>query len=189
MITRLVVSAGGGLLLSFAFPPLRLDFLAWIAFIPLFWAIHKDPRPAFAALYGLAFGIAFFLADLSWIYRTLMIHGHFGWASALAMLAGMVLTLSLFPEVFAFILALLENRGITPALAAPFLWTALEYVRTFVFTGFPWDLAGYSQVCRASVVQFADITGVYGVSFLLLLVNGTLWELLRAIMKRDRWPL
>jgi apolipoprotein N-acyltransferase len=189
MIARLVVSVGGGLLLSFAFPPLRLDFLAWIAFIPLFWAIHKDPRPAFAALCGLAFGIAFFLVDLSWIYRTLVVHGHFGWASALAMLAGMILAVSLFPEVFAFVLALLANRGITPAVAAPFVWTALEYLRTVAFTGFPWDLTGYSQAGRASVIQFADITGVYGISFLILLVNGTLWELMRAMMEKDRLPM
>jgi apolipoprotein N-acyltransferase len=189
MIIPLVVSFGGGLLLSFAFPPLGLDFLAWIAFIPLFWAIHKDSRPAFAAVYGLAFGIAFFAADLSWIYRTLTIHGHFGWASAIGMLAGMVLTLSLFPMTFAFISAHLLKRGITPALAAPFVWTALEYIRTVAFTGFPWDLTGYSQAGRVTVIQFADITGVYGVSFFILLVNGALWEVLRAMMKGDRFPV
>jgi apolipoprotein N-acyltransferase len=189
MITLLVVSVGGGLLLSFAFPPLRLDLLAWIAFLPLFWAIHRDPRPAFAALYGVAFGVAFFSVDLSWIYHTLTVHGHFGSASAIAMFVGMILTLALFPGTFAFILALLLNRGINPALAAPFLWTALEYFRTVLFTGFPWDLTGYSQAGRETVIQIADITGVYGVSFLLLLVNGTLWEVLRAIMKRDRFPV
>ena len=188
MIAPLVVSIGGGLLLSFAFPPLKLDLLAWIAFVPLFWAIHKDPRPALAALYGVLFGIAFFSVDLSWICNTLTVHGHFGYAAALAMFFGMVLTLALFPGTFAFVSAILLNRGIAPALAAPFLWTALEYFRTVLFTGFPWDLVGYSQAGRTTVIQIADITGVYGVSFLLLLVNGTLWELLRATTKRDRFP-
>jgi apolipoprotein N-acyltransferase len=105
------------------------------------------------------------------------------------MFVGMILTLALFPGAFAFISALLLNRGITPALAAPFLWTALEYFRTVLFTGFPWDLTGYSQAGHETVIQIADMTGVYGVSFLLLLVNGTLWEVLRAIMKRDRFPV
>ncbi|MGO9568556.1 MAG: apolipoprotein N-acyltransferase [Desulfomonilaceae bacterium] len=189
MIAPLVASVGGGLLLSCAFPSLQLDFLTWIAFVPLFWAIHKDSRPAFAALYGVAFGIAFFSVDLSWIYHTLTVHGHFGFASALAMFVGMILTLALFPGAFAFVLALLLNRGITPVFSAPFLWTALEYFRTALFTGFPWDLTGYSQAGRETVIQIADITGVYGVSFLLLLVNGTLWEVLRATMKRDRFPV
>lgn len=189
MIAPLVVSIGGGLLLSFAFPPLGLNVLAWIAFVPLFWAIHKDPRPALAALYGLVFGVAFFSADLSWICNTLTVHGHFGYATALAMFAGMVFTLALFPGTFAFISTLLLNRGIAPAVAAPFLWTALEYFRTVLFTGFPWDLAGYSQAGPSTVVQIADITGVYGISFLLLLVNGTVWELLRATMNRNRFPV
>jgi apolipoprotein N-acyltransferase len=189
VIGLLVVSAGGGLLLSFAFYPLRLDFLAWIAFVPLFWAIHKDSRPAFAALYGMTFGIAFFSVDLSWIHHALAVHGRFGSASTLALFVGVILTLALFPEAFAFVSALLLNRGIPPALAAPFLWTALEYFRTGVFTGFPWDLSGYSQVGRETVIQIADITGVYGVSFLLLLVNGSLWEVMRATMKRDRFPV
>ena len=149
MIAPLVASAGGGLLLSFAFPPLRFDFLAWIAFIPLFWAIHNDSRPSFCALYGVAFGIVFFSVDLHWIYHTLTVHGHFGVPSALALLAGMVLTLSLFPGAFTLLLSLLSNKGIAPSFAAPFLWTALEYVRTVLFTGFPWDLTGYSQMPHA----------------------------------------
>jgi apolipoprotein N-acyltransferase len=136
-----------------------------------------------------AFGITFFLTDLSWVHRTLTLHGHFASVVALVMLAGMVLALSIVPGVFALILGLFSSKGIAPALVAPFLWTALEYFRTVVFTGFPWDLAGYSQACRLTVIQVTDITGVYGVSFLLLLVNGTLWELLQATVKRDRWPV
>ncbi len=189
MIASLVASACGGLLLSFAFPPFRFDFLAWFAFIPLFWAIHKDPRPSFCALYGAAFGIAFFSVDLHWIYHALTVYGHFGVASALAMLAGMVLTLCLIPAAFTFLLSLLSNKGIAPSLAAPFLWTASEYIRTVLFTGFPWDLAGYSQMPHPVVIQAADITGVYGVSFLVLLVNGVLWELIRAKIDKSRPPL
>ncbi len=189
MIVSLVATAGGGLLLSLAFPPFRFDFFAWFAFIPLFWAIHNDSRPSFCALYGAAFGIVFFSVDLHWIYHALTVYGHFGVPSAVALLAGMVLTLSLIPAAFTLLLSLLSNKGIAPSLAAPFLWTALEYVRTVLFTGFPWDLAGYSQMPHALVIQIADITGVYGISFLLLLVNGVLWELIRVKIDRSRPPL
>jgi apolipoprotein N-acyltransferase len=63
-------------------------------------------------------------------------------------------------------------------LTVPALWTALELARTYVFSGFPWALLGYSQHSLLPVIQMADITGVYGVSFLIVFVNTALMEFL-----------
>ncbi len=61
------------------------------------------------------------------------------------------------------------------ALAGPVIWVAVEYARSnFSFLAFPWVLAGHSQHANLSVIQIADITGVFGVSFLILLVNGAI---------------
>jgi len=59
------------------------------------------------------------------------------------------------------------------------LWVGLEYTRTYAFTGLPWGLIGYTQYSNLWLIQISDITGVYGVSFLIILVNlaiASLWN-------------
>jgi apolipoprotein N-acyltransferase len=51
-------------------------------------------------------------------------------------------------------------------LLAPVFWVALEYVRSFLLTGFPWGIVGYSQFNRLHIIQISDMFGVYGISFL-----------------------
>ena len=181
-------AVGGGLLLALAFPPVHIDFLAWIAFVPLFWALNNEARPGWAFLYGTAFGIAFFLVDVRWTYGTMILHGHFAPYSAGGVFVGLVLTLALFPAAFALGLCLAARKGFRPSLAAPFLWTCTEYLRTVAFTGFPWDLVGYSQFGRLILLQVADLTGVYGISFLVLLVNAALWEIIRTRGAGEAFP-
>jgi len=127
----------------------------------------------------MAFGTAFSLLDVSWIHWTLVTHGHFGAVSAIALFIAMALAMALFPAVFAYVLVRTENAGFSAAVIAPFLWTGLEYIRTYVFTGFPWDLVGYSQAGRLTLIQLADITGIYGISFLVVLGNAAIWKALR----------
>ncbi|MBI4961945.1 MAG: apolipoprotein N-acyltransferase [Desulfomonile tiedjei] len=181
MIKSLLAAAAGGFLLSLSFSPTNLYLLAWISFIPLFWALRRQPSFPHAAMCGFAFGAAFFLVDVSWVYRTLVLHGHFETLPALAVFFGMVLSLAFIPAVFALGLSFLARAGFRQALVAPFLWVALEYVRTVIFTGFPWDLTGYSQAGQLRLIQIADLTGVYGISFLVVFVNGALWEVLTRI--------
>ena len=188
MILSLLASAGGGFLLSLSFPPARIDLFAWIAFVPLYYCVESSPRASAGFLSGTVFGLVFFLFDVSWIYRTLAVHGHFAPAVAGLLFAAMVLTLALFPAIFGLLLAFFSSKGFRPSLTGPFLWTCLEYVRAVAFTGFPWDLTGYSQVERLAVVQIADVTGVYGISFLILLVNGAVWELARGLASGQRPP-
>lgn len=189
MMLNIAVSVGGGLLLSLAFPPYRLDPLAWIAFVPLFWSIHRDSRLASAALSGASFGAAFFMVDVAWIYRTLVVHGHFGVVQALFTFLGLTLFLSMFVAAFGLVLGFVQRRGYRFAVLAPFLWTGLEYVRAMAFTGFPWDLAGYSQASRLAVIQLTDVTGIYGVSFLIVLVNAAFWETAKSLMDRESLPV
>jgi len=69
-------------------------------------------------------------------------------------------------------------------LFAPILWVALEYLRSFLLTGFPWANLGHSQYLNLPIIQMADITGVYGLSFVILLVNATLVGVLHQWSKR-----
>ncbi len=188
MIYLVTTSALGGLLLSFAFPSAGLDFVAWIAFTPLFASLDRTDRPSRAVLCGFVFGFVFFLFDLSWIYRTLELHGHFSPPLSVLLLLCMTATLGLIPAVFSVALYGIRRNGFNHLAVAPFVWVALEYVRSTAFTGFPWDLTGYSQANRLLVVQISDITGVYGVSFFVVLVNAAIWSIARSLALRIAFP-
>ena len=131
------------------------------------------PKASRAFLLGLVTGGAYFGGTLYWLVETMTTFG--GLATPLAVFAAFVLVayLSLFPAAFAAILARLRARlGARAVLFAPFVWTATELGRQYVWDGFPWALLGYSQVTVLPVAQLVSIAGVYGLSALLALVSA-----------------
>jgi apolipoprotein N-acyltransferase len=122
--------------------------------------------------------LIFYVGILYWIYNVLTEFGHL--PSALGVLFVVLLSayLALYLSAFTFgVRWVRAHADIPETLFAPPLWVALEYLRGFLFSGFPWELLGYSQYRVLSLVQIADITGVYGVSFLIILVNVALYRL------------
>jgi apolipoprotein N-acyltransferase len=71
---------------------------------------------------------------------------------------------------------------------APFLWVGLEYVRSFLLSGFPWESLGYSQFDWLQLIQISDMFGVYGVSALIVAVNTLFFELLKQIGEKKALP-
>jgi apolipoprotein N-acyltransferase len=143
-----------------------------MALTPLIVSIARAHRPSVrrTALSGVACGAVYFSGTLYWLVDTMTTFG--GLATPAAMFAAGVLVayLSLFPTVFALVLARL-HRTLGPAalLMAPAVWVATELGRQYVWDGFPWALLGYSQVSVLPIAQVASITGVYGLSALLAL--------------------
>ncbi len=174
----LALAVSSGLLFAASFPPVDAGALAWVGLVPLLLAIRTGtPKRAFW-LGGLA-GIVWFAGTLSWVVYSLHVYAR----APLFLASGVALLLcaycALYPALFS--AAAVHLRRDRPALfflAAPALWTALELARTHVLTGFPWELLGTSQYRHPALIQIADITGVYGVSFLIVLVNGAIAELI-----------
>jgi apolipoprotein N-acyltransferase len=182
-ILTLVLS---GLLLTAAFPKMSQDRLAWLALVPLLWALNDaGPREAFRR--GLVFGIAHFLSLLYWLVPTMVIYGHLPVVLGVSILFIFAAALSLLfvaPMTCGFALA-----GRTPLrvlLFFPVFWVGFEYLRSFLLTGFPWELLGYSQHARLHLIQISDIVGVYGVSGLIALANAALF-LATLVVCRKTW--
>ena len=177
------LSAG---LLDFCFPvagPLRpwQPFLAWIALVPLLWALLADRNAAHprylrrAAVTGYLCGLLWYILNCYWIYQTMLLYGHvppFGSAGIVFLFSAV---LGLYFGAFGLILALFRRRfGLIPALAlAPFVWTALDLAAARI-TSVPWDQFGYSQVNNLWITRLAPWTGVYGITFLLVALNAFL---------------
>jgi len=184
-LRSLLLAASSGILLALAFPAPDLHHLAWIALLPLFLAIRGQSIRNGFWLGGLA-GILYFIGTVYWVTNSVYFYGGIPIVPASLITLLLCAYLALYPAVFgAAAVHIRKNHPSLFFIAAPALWTAIELARTYVFSGFPWSLLGYTQYRTLPIVQIADITGVYGVSFLIVMVNAALAEF---ITDKKRYP-
>ena len=169
--TRAALAVASGLALALAFPNFDLNLAAWIAFIPLLYAIDGEPlRNVFG--YSWLQGFACNIASLYWI--TITLH-HFADVRIIFAVLPMLLlaaVIALFSGAAVWAAGFITARlGLSIVLTLPITWTAVEWFRTYYPIGFPWNLLGYAAYQNLTLIQFAEFTGVYGVSALIVLFN------------------
>lgn len=161
-----------GLLLLLSFPDFDLSLLAWIALVPLLVALDGKPLLVTLAL-SYVTGAVFFVGIFDWIWSV----------SAYNVIDEILLAgyLAQYLGCWALGLTWIRRRtGLSAAVVAPPLWVGLEYVRAHLsFLALPWMLLGHSQYAHPSLIQVASFTGVYGLSFLIVLINAACAETLR----------
>jgi len=164
MLRRLILlPALSALLLTLAFPNFNFAFLAWFALIPLLIAI-KGERPWQAFLTGCITGLLFFGATMYWVSYVAVI-------GAVALVIYLALYFGIFAVCVDALSVQFPRPGIIHAIFISSLWVGLEYLRSHLLTGLGWALLGYTQWKILPLIQIADITGVYGVSFLIIFAN------------------
>jgi apolipoprotein N-acyltransferase len=158
-------------LLIMSFPKIEWWPLAWVALVPLLFALDGVSRKRSAFGWGLLFGFIFFFGTLGWLT-------HVTYPGAIIL----ALYLAIYPALFAAGTVYFKDLPLIPRvfiLAA--LWTVLEFLRAILFTGFGWVTLGHSQYKNLLLIQIADIIGLYGISFLVILVNLTVFETIKEI--------
>lgn len=163
-----------------AYAPFGLFFLLWITLGGLFLLFERADSAWAGARIGAAFGLGFFLAGVSWVYVSLHTFG--GMAPPLAALATFLFCalLSLYPALAGFFyLHLSPSPGWRRIGLFAALWVLSEWLRGWVFTGFPWLASGYSQTPPSPLAGYAPVLGVYGVSLITALVAALCGEALR----------
>jgi apolipoprotein N-acyltransferase len=122
---------------------------------------------------GLLTGIIYFSGTLYWLVETMRTFGGLPAPVAVVVCGLLVLFLSLYVALFAWLLARAFQRyGAAAVWAAPFLWTGSEYLRSWIGGGFPWVLLGYSQAMVPPIAQVASIGGVFLLSFVVAMVGA-----------------
>jgi apolipoprotein N-acyltransferase len=178
-----------GLLLVLCFPTFDLYPLAWVAFVPLAVSLW-DKKPKEAFLCGLLTGVVYFFGTLYWIYHSITYYGSIPFVASLALVFILSLYLGLYPGLFALLFSVKIRATRLPAvLLVPVFWVTLEFIRSYALTGFPWSSIGYSQYRFLYGIQFADVTGIYGVSFFVMAVNGAIADLFIVKKRRAEMPL
>jgi len=178
-----------GALCFLSFPRFDFEFLAWFALVPLFFALEKQTvRKSFWL--GWLAGTVYFLGAVHWVTNTMIRYGKLPAVLSYPIMLLFVVYLGLYVGIFAALFVFLRRQTRFPAvLSAPALWVSLELLRTYALSGFPWASMGYSQYRSLPVIQIADLTGVYGVSFLVVMINIAVMR--GALILKDRnfhWP-
>lgn len=188
---RVVLALSSAVLLVISFPGFNQPWAAWMALVP--WLIllcRTTPRHAFAWSYLI--GLLFFLGSIWWLVHVTVI----GW---LVLCAYLALYFAVFGWIVSHTLDRRHETGdqrpqktatrhgtcfvsclmshVSCLLVVPSAWVSLEYLRSHVLSGFGWNLLGYSQASWLPVIQIAEVTGVWGVSFLVVMANAVIARL------------
>ena len=163
-----VLSILSAVLLALSFSSFNLGLFAWCALVPLFIALeNKSLSRAFLITYS--FGVVFWSLTIYWLIHVTLI-------GQVVLILYLAIYFGLFGCVIYFSRFLSVNNCL---FFLPASWVLLEYLRSYLFTGFPWALIGFSQYRNLPIIQIADITGAWGVCFLVVLVNAALYLFLR----------
>ena len=174
---RAALAIASGLLLASAFPTMDWEPLAWFGFVPLLYAI-RGRSPARAFRLGWLTGFVFYLATTYWVGYTIRHYTSLPMPIVIGIVVIMAAALACYHGAFAAGLSLFQQGGRDVVWLAPALWVTLEWLRGWFFIGFPWGALGYSQYRFHDLVQIAEVTGVYGVSAVLVLFNVVVAEVL-----------
>lgn len=180
---NLVAAAGSGLLLAAAFPRPDLYPLAWVALVPLLLVMRHRP---FAS--GFTAGAVFFATVLYWLNFVMTTYGGLQPVFSLLAYLFLIAYLAVYFGLATWVACRLKTVLKLPYLfTLPPLWVALEYLRGVLFTGFPWAIIGYSQQNFSLAIQSSDVTGVYGVSLMLVVVNCAIAGVIATPKSRLAW--
>ncbi|MFA5357027.1 MAG: apolipoprotein N-acyltransferase [Candidatus Omnitrophota bacterium] len=165
ILKDILLCLSSAILLALSFSRSGLWLLAWFAFLPVFFALNnKTNKQAFLLFF--VTGVLFWSGTIYWLVNVT-------WPGTIVL----VFYLALYFAVFGLVIRPFTRRSTPYALIfIPSVWVLLEYIRGLLFTGFPWAILGYSQYLNLPAIQITDITGAWGVSFLVMMVNAAIVE-------------
>jgi apolipoprotein N-acyltransferase len=177
-LTRAALVITSGLALALAFPKFDVSLLAWVAFVPFFYAVEGEPLKN-VLRWGYLQGLACYVGSLYWVVITLNEFAGVHFVLSLLpmlLLAGVVAiytAIALWAGEFS-----ARRLRIPFVITTPIAWAAVELVRTYFPIGFPWNLLGETQYRNLELIQFAEFTGTYGVSALIIFFNAVIFVVL-----------
>lgn len=154
------------LMLYSSFTPLELAPLAWVALVPLSLLIRLKSLPNWCLTTVWLFGFIWSALTLQWM--------RLGHPAMYLSLAALSFYIGMYFPVFVWLSRRCVAAGLPLWLTVAAVWTSLEYLRAWLMTGFSWYYLGHTQYRWLSLIQISDITGAYGVSFLIAAVNGAI---------------
>lgn len=164
-----LAATASGLALVATFDPWGLGPVAWIALLPLLRSL-RGATAARRFLLGWITGTLFFAGTAWWLVETFRTHAGLAWPVSVAAVVLLAALPATFMGLFVVGVGMLPRRRWAMLIGATALWVGLEWLRSWGID-FPWLALGYSQVERTGLVQLSEVTGIYGVSAVVVFVN------------------
>jgi apolipoprotein N-acyltransferase len=186
---RFLLAAISGAVLSLSYRGEHWSIYSWFCIAILLVTI-LNAKTWVAFVCGFLHGLIFVLTCVSWIAQTLSVHGGMSTVAGWGVLLLIGTVWAIIIGSFAWAVQRLSTRGLGFALiGTPFLWIYTEVVRAYLpEISFPWSLLGYPAAGNPAIVQLTTITGIYGVSFLVVAFNALLlWAISVAGSAQKGW--
>ncbi|MFH1058657.1 MAG: apolipoprotein N-acyltransferase [Pseudomonadota bacterium] len=166
-----LIAPAAGALSALAFPTWDLWPLALVGLAPLFW-LARTLRPLPAVIAGWLFGVGLGAAQLHWLTVVMTVYGGLAWPLAGLLLLGLAGIVAIYPAAWAGLMAWSRVGPAGAVLLGAALWAGLEWVRGWLFTGFPWLPLSAALTSRPALIQSAELWGATGLSAMVALING-----------------
>jgi len=177
---RLGLAVLSGFLFAWAFPDVAIGWLAFVALVPLFVALARARGAGHAFFLGWVSQSVAWLMMVPWVVRVMSHYGGLPFATGVLIFIAMAVVLGLYGGVFALLFwAIAPGMRFRRWLLVPLAWAAVEYARTYLLTGFPWNLIAASIVDYTPMIQFDRFAGPYALGALILLPAVTIaWAII-----------
>ncbi|MFN3505801.1 MAG: apolipoprotein N-acyltransferase, partial [Caldimicrobium sp.] len=164
-----------GVLLALSFPKFDLTPFIFVSLVIIFWLLStREKNLSELILISFSFGIASFSLLLYWIVYTLVKYGQIPFFLALFLLLLLSAYLSLYYFLFFYLATQFKafsSPSFSKGIVLGLFWVATEFLRSKIFTGFPWALIGYPLSNFPLFLQLADLLGIWGLSFIVIILN------------------
>ncbi|WP_116963566.1 apolipoprotein N-acyltransferase [Fastidiosibacter lacustris] len=166
-----------GAILTLSFSPIGIASLAFVSLVGFFYLIAQEKTIKKQLWLGYCYGVGFFSTSISWVYVSIYAFSQSIFLS-ISLTTIFILFLSTFFLIFGYCFGKLNNKHLSyRLLILPVCWFLLELLRTYLFTGFPWVLLGYSQT-HTIFSAFAPVGSVFLVGFIVCFMSLCLTEIL-----------
>lgn len=169
MTARFALAILSGLLFAWSFPNVAIGWLIFVAPVPLFMAIAYARRPLEAAFIGWVSQTTAWLVMVPWVVRVMSHYGGLPYLTGVLIFVAMCCMLGLYGAAFGWIAFRVLRPSFHRWLLLPAAWAAIEYARTYLLTGFPWNLAAAAIVDYTPLIQIDRFAGPYAIPMLLFL--------------------
>ena len=187
MLKTYLIAAILGLLFALGFAPNDLWFISILSLTYLYFLI-RDSNKKELFLIGYSFGIGLWSVGISWLYVSIYFYGNLGFIASTFLTLLFIGIISIYSGLTLFLYSYLRFNSKSVAIfSLPIAWIAVEYLRSILFTGFPWLISG-TMLANTPLDGWTPIIGAQGNTFLLILISSVLYQLV-SNLQQSRSPL
>ena len=169
MLFRAALAAISGVLLALSFPDYSIGWLSFLALLPLFLALSRSPSGWSSFILGWISQTVAWLLMTPWVIRVMSHYGGLSYPVGVTIFIAMGLYLGLYGGMFgAIVHRIRPGDSLGRWLLVPLAWAAIEYFRTYLLMGFPWNLVATSLINYTSLIQFDRVAGPYLIGVMVL---------------------